>query len=181
MFGVIEGRAIPTKKQLPVFVFLRRDGRPEDLRASGVHEHVASDPSPSIWSMAATAPRGTQPWNSDLASELGPPVVPFYCFFVGWEGSPTKTARKKGTLILSSLQEDLRMLHAFPVYQKRISNAVGPSGPIWVVDLAEAASPVGIFLIRSYGCGSKLNRRGNPQVLVHVSTYQGNPFWVPVC
>ena len=27
------------------------------------------------------------------------------------------------------------------------------------------------------GCGSKLNRRGKPQVLVHVSTYQGNPFW----
>ena len=26
-------------------------------------------------------------------------------------------------------------------------------------------------------CGSKLNRRGRPQVLVHVSTYQGNPFW----
>ena len=28
-----------------------------------------------------------------------------------------------------------------------------------------------------YGCGSKLNRRGKPQVLVHVSTYRGNPFW----
>ena len=27
------------------------------------------------------------------------------------------------------------------------------------------------------GCGSKLSRRGKPQVLVHVSTYQGNPFW----
>ena len=27
-------------------------------------------------------------------------------------------------------------------------------------------------------CGSKLNWRGNPQVLVHVST-QGNPFWNP--
>ena len=27
-----------------------------------------------------------------------------------------------------------------------------------------------------HGCGSKLNR-GKPQVLVHVSTYQGNPFW----
>ena len=26
----------------------------------------------------------------------------------------------------------------------------------------------------SYGCGSKLNRRGKPQVLVHVSTYQGS-------
>ena len=29
----------------------------------------------------------------------------------------------------------------------------------------------------SLGCGSKLNRRGKPQVLIHVSTYQGNPFW----
>ena len=29
----------------------------------------------------------------------------------------------------------------------------------------------------SYGCGSKFNRRGKPQVLVHDSTYQGNPFW----
>ena len=28
-----------------------------------------------------------------------------------------------------------------------------------------------------YGCGSKSNRRGKPQVLAHVSTYQGNPFW----
>ena len=27
-------------------------------------------------------------------------------------------------------------------------------------------------------CGAKLDdRRGKPQVLVHVSTYQGNPFW----
>ena len=30
--------------------------------------------------------------------------------------------------------------------------------------------------IGSYGCGSRLNRRGEPQVLVRVSTYQGNPF-----
>ena len=29
----------------------------------------------------------------------------------------------------------------------------------------------------THGCGSKLNRRGKPQVLVHVSTYQVNPFW----
>ena len=27
---------------------------------------------------------------------------------------------------------------------------------------------------RSHGCGSKLNRRGKPQVFVHVSTYQGS-------
>ena len=26
----------------------------------------------------------------------------------------------------------------------------------------------------------KLNRRGKPQVLVHASTCQGKPFWVPV-
>ena len=26
------------------------------------------------------------------------------------------------------------------------------------------------------GCGSKLTNRG-PQILVHVSTYQGKPFW----
>ena len=37
---------------------------------------------------------------------LGPPVVPF-CRFLG-EGSPTKIdGRKKGTLILTSLLEDL--------------------------------------------------------------------------
>ena len=30
-----------------------------------------------------------------------------------------------------------------------------------------------------YGCGSKLNRRGKPQVVVHVSTYQGS-ILVPV-
>ena len=29
----------------------------------------------------------------------------------------------------------------------------------------------------SFGCGLKLNRRVKPQLLVHVSTYQGNPFW----
>ena len=28
-----------------------------------------------------------------------------------------------------------------------------------------------------YGCGSKLHRRSKLQVLVHVSTYQGNPLW----
>ena len=27
------------------------------------------------------------------------------------------------------------------------------------------------------GCGSKLNRRGKPQILVHVSTHHGNPCW----
>ena len=30
----------------------------------------------------------------------------------------------------------------------------------------------------TYGCRSKLNRRGKPQVLVYVSTYKGNPFWI---
>ena len=30
------------------------------------------------------------------------------------------------------------------------------------------------FPRRHYGCGAKLNRRGKPQVLVHVSTYQGS-------
>ena len=34
--------------------------------------------------------------------------MPFYRFFLGWEGSPTKIDyRKKGTLILTSLLEDL--------------------------------------------------------------------------
>ena len=36
--------------------------------------------------------------------------------------------------------------------------------------------PTEPFLVlpgRQYGCGSKLNGRGKPQVLVHVSTYQG--------
>ena len=31
--------------------------------------------------------------------------------------------------------------------------------------------------VNTSGCGSKLNRRGKPQVLAHVSAYQGNPFW----
>ena len=35
----------------------------------------------------------------------------------------------------------------------------------------------GTFCLSSFGCDSKFNRRGKPQVLVHVSTYQGNPFW----
>ena len=40
---------------------------------------------------------------------LGPPVVPFLTrFFLGGEGSPTEMGyRKKGTLILASLLEDL--------------------------------------------------------------------------
>ena len=41
-----------------------------------------------------------------METHLGPPVVPFYPFF--GEGSPTKIDyRKKGSLILSSLLEDL--------------------------------------------------------------------------
>ena len=41
---------------------------------------------------------------------LGPPVVPFYPF--GWEASPTKKRlqRKVGTLILTSLLEDLEFV-----------------------------------------------------------------------
>ena len=37
------------------------------------------------------------------------PVVPFYCFFFGWEGSPSKIddGEKAGTLMLASLLEDL--------------------------------------------------------------------------
>ena len=43
-----------------------------------------------------------------LLNYIGPPVVPFYRFFFGWEGSPTKVDyRKKGTLIKTSLLEDL--------------------------------------------------------------------------
>ena len=33
-------------------------------------------------------------------------------------------------------------------------------------------------LWEQYGCGSNLSRRGKPQVLVHVSTSQGNPCWI---
>ena len=35
----------------------------------------------------------------------------------------------------------------------------------------------GCAYMYTYGCGSKSNRRGKPQVLVHVTTYQINPFW----
>ena len=39
---------------------------------------------------------------------LGPPVVPVYRFFLGWEGSPTKIEyRKKKDSLLTSLLEDL--------------------------------------------------------------------------
>ena len=42
--------------------------------------------------------------------------------------------------------------------------------------------PLSGFPVRRFSCGSKLkDRRGKPQVLVHVSTYRsGNPCWVPV-
>ena len=49
-------------------------------------------------------------WLADDANEsrLGPPVVPFYRYSFGWEGSPTKIDdRQKGTLILNSLLENL--------------------------------------------------------------------------
>ena len=40
------------------------------------------------------------------SNKLGPPVVPFHLFF--WEGSHTKIGySKKGTLIVTSLLEDL--------------------------------------------------------------------------
>ena len=50
-----------------------------------------------------------------LFKNLGPPVVPFYPF--AEEGSPTKikTIEKKyGTLILTSLLEDLGICASFP-------------------------------------------------------------------
>ena len=31
--------------------------------------------------------------------------------------------------------------------------------------------------VQAYGCGSKLTRRGNPQVLVHSTSRSGKPFW----
>ena len=47
-----------------------------------------------------------KPMHSKKGSLLGPPVVPFKPFLV--EGSPTQIDyRKKGTLILTSLLEDL--------------------------------------------------------------------------
>ena len=51
---------------------------------------------------------------------------------------------------------------------------------------SEKNSPASGDRALSRGCGGKngmlwlwlrLNRRGKPRVLVHVSTYQGNPFW----
>ena len=59
---------------------------------------LGSQPSGSLfsWSLLLTLKN----------SWLGPPVVPLYPFF--GEGSPAKIDyRKKGTLILTSLQEDL--------------------------------------------------------------------------
>ena len=53
--------------------------------------------------------RARDPWSPGAASTcLGFAVVPFYRVFFGWEGSPTKIDdNKKGTLILTSLLEDL--------------------------------------------------------------------------
>ena len=38
------------------------------------------------------------------------------------------------------------------------------TGCLWLPNLLE----------QTFGCGSSLNRRGKPQVLVHVSTYQAS-------
>ena len=55
----------------------------------------------------AARPQGSAIAGTGL---LGPPVVPFYRFFF-WEKFPAKTDyRKKGTLILTCLLEDLGYL-----------------------------------------------------------------------
>ena len=52
--------------------------------------------------------RGTLREGGGLLAKVPQQLVPFYRFFFGWEGSPTKTDyRKNGSLILSSLLEDL--------------------------------------------------------------------------
>ena len=57
------------------------------------------------WLRNQWCPPGETNWHSFVG--LGPPVVPFYPLLLG-EGSPTKMDyRKKGTLILSSVLEDL--------------------------------------------------------------------------
>ena len=45
--------------------------------------------------------------------------------------------------------------------------------PFWGIGAPPILEPILVGI----GCGSKLNRRGKPQVLVHFSTYQGDPFW----
>ena len=64
-----------------------------------------------------------------------------------------------------------------------------PSGSTWAPRAAHAATRRAQRLralgrdiprrsaVSSHGCGSTVIRRGKPQVLVHVSTQQGNPFW----
>ena len=50
--------------------------------------------------------------GSVFRTHPGPPVAPFYRFFFGWEGSPTKIdyRTRMGTLILTSLLENLGTL-----------------------------------------------------------------------
>ena len=72
---------------------------------------------PQGWAKEKTAPELIEPsnWSCDLY-ELGPPVVLFYPFLR--ESSPTKIDYcKKGTLILTSLLEDLALNWSCDLYE----------------------------------------------------------------
>ena len=76
--------------------------RPGGVRPLSQEGLQLMDFPPPSW----TTPLSPFLFGGRLRLNLGPPVVPFYPFW--GEGSPTKIDyRKKGTLILSSLVEDL--------------------------------------------------------------------------
>ena len=93
---------------------------------SGEHAHAANRGGADAAGDHSRAPRefhpGVQGIGERATDSLGPPVVPFYVFF--GEGSPAKIDYiKKGTLILTSLLEDLEAVcpwgdHPFGWFQR---------------------------------------------------------------
>ena len=87
-------------------------------------------------------------------------------FFGGVDASNPKNPRKNWSS--GSKRRILRVLQA------------GPVGMIHCPQALPGVYDSTGLVKRGNGCGSKLTRRGKPQVLVHVSTSQGNPFGIPV-
>ena len=76
-----------------------------------VHHRIALEPHPAprleVLGPDAMSQKAKNPPPRGQSSDVGPPVVPFYRSFFGGGFHPKVGYRKKGTLMLTSLLEDL--------------------------------------------------------------------------
>ena len=87
---------------------------------------------------------------------LGPSVVPFNLFF--WEGSPTKIGyRKQGTLILTSLPEDLGL---FKLARSKYGDPEISHG-LWIVSCTLAIQ------VNCWTCAIQITNWFGPVFLYH--------------